>query len=155
MDTYIYQADIYCEDCGQAIIDRLRAEARDKASLQVQATATALESQYGIDPDKFPKFFDMLERAAFRQLACDTSDESSYDSDEWPKGPYGNGGGESDCPQHCGDCHEFLENPLTPDGYQYVRENYCAQWDSFYDITREEPGEFTPETEARLEAVRL
>lgn len=49
-------------------------------------------------------------------------DESSYDSDAFPKGPYGDGGGEADSPQHCDACGVFLENPLTPDGDAYVRE---------------------------------
>lgn len=30
--------------------------------------------------------------------------------------------GEADTPQHCGACGGFLQNPLTPDGYDYVRE---------------------------------
>lgn len=47
--------------------------------------------------------------------------ESSYDSDNFPKGPYANGGGEADCPQHCDSCRAFLDNPLTPDGVDYVR----------------------------------
>ena len=65
----------------------------------------------------------------------DPADESSYDSDEYPKGPYADGGGEADSPQHCGnhgDCFNaitldgghkigaWLENPLTSDGVQYV-----------------------------------
>lgn len=61
-----------------------------------------------------------------------------YDSDEYPKGPYPNGGGEADCPHHCGagpDCLNaidvpgcnykigaWLENELTSDGVAYVRE---------------------------------
>ena len=49
-------------------------------------------------------------------------DETTYDSDEFPKGPYTEGGGEADCPQHCDQCGEFLENPLTADGYKYVKE---------------------------------
>jgi hypothetical protein len=50
------------------------------------------------------------------------SNESSYDSDEWPKGPYANGGGEADSPQHCDACGTFLENVLTADGDSYVRD---------------------------------
>lgn len=53
-------------------------------------------------------------------------DESSYDSDEWPKGPFGNGGGEADYPQHCGSCGRFLKNPLTPDGRAYLDETLAA-----------------------------
>lgn len=47
--------------------------------------------------------------------------ESTYDSSDYPKGPYANGGGESDSPCHCGACGVFLENPLTRDGVEYVR----------------------------------
>lgn len=49
-------------------------------------------------------------------------DESSYDSDDHPKGPYPDGGGESDTPSHCDSCRAFLENPLTGDGVKYVAE---------------------------------
>src|SRR5688572_15247517 len=59
------------------------------------------------------------------------------DSDYYPQGPYPDGGGEADCPQHCGcgaDCVNaielkdgwkigaWLENPLTQYGVEYVRE---------------------------------
>lgn len=73
----------------------------------------------------------------------DPDNESSYDSDEYPKGPYGNGGGEADTPQHCGACGVFLENPLTGEGYVYVREmaddkSSCSSvirdWLEFYEI---------------------
>lgn len=66
--------------------------------------------------------------------------ESAYnpDSDHWPKGPYDNGGGEADSPQHCDSCGVFLENPLTEDGVAYVLEQ-CARpsqvtekWREFY-----------------------
>lgn len=49
-------------------------------------------------------------------------DETQYDSDSYPKGPYPDGGGEADTPQHCDRCGRFLENPLTTDGYRYLRE---------------------------------
>lgn len=44
------------------------------------------------------------------------------DSDHYPQGPYPNGGGEADCPQHCATCHTFLENPLTSEGLEYLKE---------------------------------
>lgn len=44
------------------------------------------------------------------------------DSDRWPQGPYPDGGGEADCPQHCDHCNVFLENPLTCAGYDYLQE---------------------------------
>lgn len=56
------------------------------------------------------------------KVPADAADESSYDSDQFPKGPYDNGGGEADCPQHCDHCHVFLENPLTPDGIVYTAD---------------------------------
>lgn len=69
------------------------------------------------------------------------------DSDKWPQGPYEEGGGESDCPQHCDRCQEFLENPLTTDGQEYVKKEVAetrarnngldsavtAEWVLFYD----------------------
>lgn len=72
--------------------------------------------------------------------------ESSYDSDQFPKGPYVNGGGEADSPQHCASCRTFLENPLTDDGRDYVRaaiadarpcigaevDSPVEQWRAFY-----------------------
>ena len=99
MDAFVFQADIYCADCGEAIRKRLTDEGKAPA-----------------DPD----------------------DESSYDSDEFPKGPYEDGGGEADTPQHCGsgdgcinaiagnddtEVGAFLENPLTKDGVEYVWQN--------------------------------
>jgi hypothetical protein len=99
MDAYIYQADVFCEDCGAKIRNELTA------------AGEAPE-----DPD----------------------DEHTYDSDDFPKGPYPDGGGEADSPKHCGageDCPHaiecrrgqqtwkvggFLENPLTPEGYAQV-----------------------------------
>jgi len=62
---------------------------------------------------------------------------------------YPDGGGEADCPQHCANCHEHLENPLTSDGYNYVHEkiaDYFAgkgsgyvlrEWADYYDVTLE------------------
>ena len=45
----------------------------------------------------------------------------SGDSETWPQGPYSDGGGKSDSPQHCDICGIFLENPLTREGENYVR----------------------------------
>lgn len=98
MDAYIYAADIFCADCGKQIRSRITAEGHAPAN---------------------PK------------------DETTYDSDEFPKGPYPDGGGEADSVQHCGsgvDCVNaielgdgtkigcMLENPLTTDGVQTVKD---------------------------------
>lgn len=48
--------------------------------------------------------------------------EECDDSERYPQGPIGNGGGEADTPQHCGKCGTFLENPLTREGRIYVEE---------------------------------
>lgn len=69
---------------------------------------------------------------------ADPEDESSYDSDDFPKGPYANGGGEADYPQHCRGCDVFLQNPLTGEGYAYVRDGLAdpatcvREWAEFY-----------------------
>jgi len=80
MEAYIYQADIYCKECGEKL-------------------KLALDSPE--NPD----------------------DETTFDSDEYPKGPFCDGGGEADSPQHCADCKVPLENPLTADGEEYAKEN--------------------------------
>lgn len=89
MEAYIYNADIYCEDCAETI----------------KATLTG--------PD-------------------------TGDSDDYPQGPYPDGGGEADYPQHCGHCGEFLENSLTDNGANYVSEAVANNgapevWREFYD----------------------
>ena len=46
------------------------------------------------------------------------------DSERFPLGPCADGGGEADCPQHCAECGAFLENPLTEEGYCYLRREF-------------------------------
>jgi hypothetical protein len=75
----------------------------------------------------------------------DESDEGSFDSDEYPKGPTDEG--ESDSPSHCTACGKFLETELTPEGDRYVRESIAedqaakkfdsvalTEWSPFYGI---------------------
>lgn len=45
-----------------------------------------------------------------------------YGSDDYPCGPYADGGGEADSVQHCADCGELLENPLTEEGLEHLRD---------------------------------
>lgn len=76
------------------------------------------------------------ELSAKGEAPDDPKDESSFDSGEYPKGPYADGGGEADCPQHCGECHIALDNPLTREGVKYVidaishmpRSNVLDSW---------------------------
>jgi len=53
-----------------------------------------------------------LNECEFLCLECagDVSDNECYDMDSE----------ESDCPQHCAQCHEPLGNPLTANGVAYV-----------------------------------
>jgi hypothetical protein len=112
---YIYQADVYCEPCGDALRRRL---------------------------DKQGK------------TPTDPSDESSYDSDQYPKGPYYNQ--EADGPEHCARCGTFLENPLTTEGYRHLNQmileheadgkgksDIIEEWKAFYP-EREQEG-YTPD----------
>ncbi len=66
----------------------------------------------------------------------DPDNELSYDSDEWPKGPFDMSLEESDTPEHCDRCGLFLENPLTSYGGDYVREAILMEeipaWRTFY-----------------------
>ena len=84
------------------------------------------------------------------------TDENDYDSDDLPKGPYTNGGGEADTPQHCDGCGVFLENPLTGDGVRYVNEKLTEHardgsgnaevlkaWAEHYGVAFYEPGSVT------------
>jgi len=91
MDVYVFQAALYCEACGKALVRDLR--------------------QHGV--------------------------EDTGDSDDFPQGPFPDGGGEADTPQHCDSGAQclgaeviggrrvgaFLENPLTGDGETYVRQS--------------------------------
>lgn len=94
-----------------------------------------------------------------------------------PKGPYGEGGGEADSPQHCDHCGEFLDNPLTGDGENYVidafreyvdtgrgnlevlqawRDAYGWCWDHVEEVTIplwEEDKPLTPAQQERREAL--
>lgn len=110
---YVYQADVYCDDCGERICSEIRAQ--------------------GIAPEDF-------------------MDHSSYDSDDFPKS-YDHKNDESDTPEHCAKCHEFLYNPLTSAGYAYVQaalndlpaltsigklvggnHEFLATWANWYDF---------------------
>jgi hypothetical protein len=70
-------------------------------------------------------------------------------SDNYPQGPYPDGGGEADSPQTCDHCHAFLENSLTSEGYLYLEDmaekalthrggidddGALRQWLEFYDV---------------------
>src|SRR5262245_22539291 len=79
--------------------------------------------------------------------------QGQEDSDDYPQGPYSDDGGAADCRQHCGECGTFLENPLSGEGYAYVRHvankslphfttpaviEQVREWIAYYDIDVEE-----------------
>ena len=83
--------------------------------------------------------------ACAAQITSELPLNNDDDLKERPQGPYPDGGGEADAPQHCDACNVFLQNPLTSDGYLYVGElmrDYredgngngaiVAQWRDFY-----------------------
>ena len=92
MDAYIYRAVLWCRPC---MIKALVAER--KAA---------------------PGAIDISPAEVLQQIvsANGFTSETDYDSDDLPKGPYAEGGGEADAPQHCDGCGQFLGNPLTLDG---------------------------------------
>ena len=70
----------------------------------------------------------------------------NYDSDDYPHGPFPNGGGEADSPQHCDECHVFLENALTIEGERWTGDALTdddgepavlAVWRAFYPALAE------------------
>ncbi|MFN0317543.1 MAG: hypothetical protein ACKVQA_21165 [Burkholderiales bacterium] len=134
MNAYIYKADIYCEECAREIMARIHGEKESEAEREVHAALEGL----GLDEGEMPKTTAYLTKKRLAVIMQGFTDDYC-DSSEYPKGPYDEGGGEADSPQHCGGCREFLENPLTPDGMEYVRDAKNAEWDAFYGIERESP----------------
>lgn len=124
---YAYQADIYCDDCAEEIIRQWPLPACTCRGEDAPHNALA----EGIGPD-----------GVAHSAACPLCDWTApEDSGEYPQKDTSSG--ETDSPQHCADCGEFLQNPLTDDGYRYVQEQLNAQgcattlqtWANFYGFT--------------------
>src|SRR5215469_2563990 len=98
MHAYIYRAGLWC---GPRVI---------------KALVTARKAA--------PGAIDMSPADALQQImsANEFASESDYDSDDLPKGPYAEGGGEADTPRHCEGCRHFLGNALTTDGLIWVED---------------------------------
>ena len=106
--AYTYNADTYCDKCGEAICKTVRTE----------------------HPELVPE---------------DYMDHGSYDSDDYPKS-YDAKWNESDSPDHCADCRAFLWNPLTEEGYRYVKSmldkhgeklpSHASLWAQAYGFSR-------------------
>lgn len=70
----------------------------------------------------------------------DPDDEHTWDSGDYPKGPYVAEHQETDCPAHCDHCGSFIPMGLTSEGKRYVLEarakgnSMTAQvWAEHYD----------------------
>ena len=88
-------------------------------------------------------------KAEWKAKMGDEPFDDDGDSEGYPEGPYEDGGGESDSPAHCDQCHVFLENSLTRDGEKYVIESVrrakeklkngewpspvVLEWEKYYD----------------------
>jgi hypothetical protein len=117
---YIYNADVYCDDCGNAI-------KRDLAEHYYKGRACEAlpDGATGVH------FTSVKDCAGY----LEDMDERDYDSGDYPK--YGSDDEACDSPQHCGsggDCVNAIEfeehssigclicSNLTDDGIEYVKE---------------------------------
>lgn len=109
MRVYMYHAALFCDRCAIPIMKQLTFDC-------------------GICGGRHPDIPAVDCRAFHQKDRRHFWDPPSapYDSDDFPKGPFPNGGGEADSPQHCDDCGRFLMNPLTPEGYAHVRDRLDA-----------------------------
>lgn len=114
MQVFIYQSALLCKSCGEAARAKLDSDGKRPPVYREESHNVNAFGEASFHPDKFIR----------------EAHESTFDSDDYPKGPYPDGGGEADCPQHCDTCGEFLGNPLTDDGRQYVRDALARAPDS-------------------------
>jgi hypothetical protein len=98
MDAYIYNAGLWCGPCVIKALVAARKAAPGAIAMSPTEALQQIVSANGF------------------------TSESDYDSDDLPKGPIAEGGGEADTPQHCEGCGHFLGNPLTSDGVLWVED---------------------------------
>ena len=103
MDAYVYQAALLCEDCAHGVMNATVTGYWPDCTCGREAN----EHTYPDDHHRAPQ------RHGCREYA---PDESTYDSDDFPKGPYPDGGGWADSPQACDQCMIPLDNPIIPIG---------------------------------------
>lgn len=60
------------------------------------------------------------ELTADKQRPANVDDQTTFDSDDYPKGPFELAEEKVDSPMHCATCKKFLPAPLTTDGVNYV-----------------------------------
>ena len=116
--AYIYQADVWCDACGEAIRQQLTAEGKAPQDPDDERT---------YDSGDFPKYYD-AER------------EESDSPENCADGKCG--GTHTEGPNCYG---TFLENQLTPEGYRYLKSMLdehgetlpppVKEWAEFYGFT--------------------
>lgn len=94
--AYIYAADIWCDDCGEAIKSRIIAEGNAPADP---------DDEYSYDSGEFPKYVDGSSEADSPQHCA--AGEDCINAYEFPGGFK---------------IGVWLENDLTTDGEDYVKE---------------------------------
>lgn len=121
MNAYIYNAALWCPDC----IAKLKAGFTELEPCKPGFFLPEIEGriksgEHSLLPDGYvlDASGHICREVKYAPLTCpgDPDDEHTFDSDDYPKGPYTDGGGESDTIQTCDGCHCLLENPLTSDG---------------------------------------
>lgn len=109
----IYQADVWCDACGEAIERRLTAEGKRPADVCDPAS---------YDSDNYPKMADDRDEADSPQHCA--AGEACLDPTEIEGRQYGH----------------FMANDLTSDGVQYVRDaaerggTVALFWARYYDL---------------------
>ncbi len=111
---YIYQADIWCDDCGKAIKEQIREyekKTHDRVSRE--------------DSDQWPIELDSISDEADSPQHCGSMEECP-NAERFDGRLVG----------------QFLENNLTTDGYEYVLEQHrehpsgiTQMWMDFYNLS--------------------
>lgn len=118
--AFIYQADVWCDECGRRICEELKQAGKAPADV---------EDKSSYDSDDYPKRYNPdAEESDSPQNCASGSCGGSYTLDGAAL-TYG----------------KFLENGLTPDGYRYVRDTLnengsilpepVQQWAELYGFT--------------------
>ena len=149
MNAYVYCADLYCEECASKIKERILKDVTARVDPLVDAAIRRLEKDLDIEVSDRT-----FEHILNRSIKAKMPYPDNCDSSEYPCYAGADGGGESDTPSHCGACGQFLENPLTSEGYGYVREAARAEWDSFYSVERGEEETDPRDDSTRAEVAR-
>jgi hypothetical protein len=114
-----------CANCqSKAVTDKIYMEGPITRNIEINSSAKARPEAYLYKAEFLCEECGEKVKAqltAEGKAPKNPANERSFDSDDFPKGPYADGGGESDMIQNCGMCHKFLQNPLTQAGYRNLR----------------------------------